>query len=52
MSAPLSATAYQLIAEIVTASEKKLSYLGWAMYGDNNPSHPVHRLNSQEQRRV
>jgi hypothetical protein len=22
------------------------------MYGDNNPSHPVHRLNSQEQMRV
>ena len=52
LSAPLSATAYQLIAEIFTASEKKLSYLGWAMYGDNNPSHPVHTLNSQEQVRV
>src|SRR5262249_64767 len=52
LSAPLSATAYQLIAEIVTASEKKLGYLGWAMYGDNNPSHPTHTLNSQEQVRV
>jgi hypothetical protein len=52
LSAPLSATAYRLIEEIVTASEKKLSYLGWAMYGDNNPSHPVHTLNSQEQVRV
>jgi hypothetical protein len=39
LSASLSATAYRLIEEIVTASEKKLGYLGWAMYGDNNPSH-------------
>jgi hypothetical protein len=46
LSAPLSATAYKLIDEIVAASEKKLGYLGWAMYGDNNPSHPIHKLNS------
>jgi hypothetical protein len=52
LSAPLSATAYRLIKEIVTASEKKLGYLGWAMYGDNNPSHPVHTLSSQEQTRT
>jgi len=52
LSAPLSATAYRLIEEIVMASEKKLGYLGWAMYGDNNSSHPVHTLNSQEQTRV
>jgi len=52
LSAPLSATAYRLIEEIVTASEKKLGYLGWAMYGDNNPSHLVHTLNSQEQTRI
>jgi hypothetical protein len=52
LSAALSATAYRLIEEIVTASEKKLGYLGWAMYGDNNPSHPLHTLNSQEQTRV
>src|SRR6266511_1575683 len=52
LSAPLSATAYRLIEEIVTASEKKLGYLGWAMYGDNNPSHPIHTLNSCEQTRV
>ena len=31
LSAPLSAAAYRLIEEIVTASEKKLGYLGWAM---------------------
>jgi hypothetical protein len=52
LSAPLSATAYKLIDEIVEASEKKLGYLGWVMYGDNNPSHPIHNLNSQEQARV
>jgi len=52
LSAPLSATAYKLIDEIVAASEKKLGYLGWAMYGDNNPSHPIHELNSCEQTRV
>jgi hypothetical protein len=46
LSAPLSATAYKLIDEIVAASEKKLGDLGWAMYGDNNPSHPIHKLNS------
>jgi hypothetical protein len=52
LSAPLSATAYRLIEEIVRASEKKSAYLGWAMYGDNDPSHPIHMLNSQEQTRV
>jgi hypothetical protein len=52
LSAPLSATAYNLIDEIVAASEKKLGYLGWAMYGDNNPSHPIHKLNTCEQTRV
>jgi hypothetical protein len=52
LSAPLSATAYRLIEEIVRASEKKLGYLGWAMYDDNVPSHPIHTLNSCEQTRV
>jgi hypothetical protein len=52
LSAPLSASAYKLIGEIVTASEKKLGYLGWAMYGDNQHSHPIHTLNSSEQTRV
>jgi hypothetical protein len=52
LSAPLSATAYKLVEEILTASEKKLGYLTWAMYGDNDPSHPIHRLNSQERTRV
>jgi hypothetical protein len=52
LSAPLTATAYKLIEEIVTASEKKLRYLAWAMYGANQPSHPIHKLNSCEQTRV
>jgi hypothetical protein len=52
LSAPLSSTAYKLIEEIVTASEKKLGYLAWAMYGANQPSHPIHKLNSCEQTRV
>jgi hypothetical protein len=52
LSAPLSATAYKLIEEIVKASEKKLRYLAWAMYGDNQPFHPIHILDSQEQTRV
>lgn len=50
--ASLSTTAYRLIQEIMTASEKKLGYLGRAMYGENEPSHPIHSLNSQERQRV
>jgi Transposase len=38
--------------EIVAASEKKMRYLGWAMYGANDTSHPIHKLNSCEQTRV
>ena len=52
LSAPLSASAYRLIEEIVRASGKKLAYLGWAMYGDNDPSHLIHTLSSCEQTRV
>jgi hypothetical protein len=52
LSAPLSASAYKLIEEIVMASEKKLRYLAWAMYGDNQPYHPIHTLDSQEQTRI
>ncbi len=48
LSAPLSAAAYRLIEEIVTASEKKLGYLGWAMYGDNDSSHPIHTLRGRK----
>ncbi len=49
LSEPLSATAYKLIKEIDTASEKKLGYLAWAMYGDNQPTHLIHTLDSREQ---
>jgi hypothetical protein len=49
LSEPLSAIAYKLIKEIDTASEKKLGYLAWAMYGDNQPAHPIHTLDSREQ---
>src|SRR5215813_3353434 len=52
LSAPLSSAAYKLIEEIVKASEKKLGYLAWAMYGANQPSHPIHKLNSCEQTRA
>jgi hypothetical protein len=52
LSAPPSAAAYRLIEDIVRASEKKLAYLGWAMYGDNVPSHPIHTLSTCEQTRV
>src|SRR5262249_13120014 len=52
LSAPLSSAAYKLIEEIVKASGKKLGYLGWAMYGANQPSHPIHKLNSCEQTRA
>jgi hypothetical protein len=52
LSVPLSAAAYRLIEQIVVASEKKLGYLAWAMYGGNETSHPFHTLNSQEQTRV
>lgn len=47
LSAPLSATAHRLIEEIVVASEKKLGYLAWVMYGDNNPSHLIHHVPRQ-----
>jgi len=50
--APLSGAAYRLIKEIMAASEKKLGYLGWAMYNGNEPSHPIHSLNPQERQRV
>jgi hypothetical protein len=52
LSEPLSGTAYKLIEEIIKASEKKLRYLAWAMYGDNQPFHPIHTLDSQEQTRI
>src|SRR5262245_35559316 len=52
LSKPLAATALKLIKEITTASEKKLKYLAWAMYGNNQPSHLIHTIHSREQTRV
>ena len=51
-SAPLSQNAQALLKEIGRASESKLRYLRWALYGQNQPQHPVHQLVQQEQQRV
>ncbi len=51
-SAPLSQTAADLLREIETASDSKLRYLRWAMYGNNQPQHPVHTLSAQEVERA
>lgn len=51
-SAPLSKSAASLLKEISAAGDGKLRYLRWAMYGDNMPGHPVHRLTAQEQSRI
>jgi hypothetical protein len=40
---------YRLGKEISRAdSQRKISYLKWAMYGTNCPAHPVHNLPKQE----
>ena len=39
---------YQLEKEIFRADLRKISYLKWAMYGTNCPTHPVHDLPKQE----
>jgi hypothetical protein len=51
-SAPLSKTATALIKEIAGASEGKLKFLRWAMYGNNQPKHPVHQVTSQEKEKI
>lgn len=51
-SARLSRTAHRLIQEINSASDAKLRFLSWALYGNNQPEHPVHTLSNQEQTRV
>jgi hypothetical protein len=51
-SAPLSKTARALLREIVGSSNGKLKFLRWAMYGNNQPDHPVHLLPAQEQELV
>lgn len=37
-----------LLKEVDKASDAKLRYLAWAMYGANQPEHPVHKLATQE----
>jgi hypothetical protein len=51
-SARLSQTAHRLIQEINSASGAKLRFLSWALYGNNQPDHPVHTLSNQEQTRI
>ena len=51
-SAPMSRTAADLLKEIETASDGKLRFLRWAMYGNNQPQHPVHKLSAQEVERI
>ncbi|MEP7338460.1 MAG: hypothetical protein ABI977_12050, partial [Acidobacteriota bacterium] len=51
-SAALSKTATELLNEITKASDGKLRYLRWAMYGKNQPQHVIHQLPAQEQERI
>jgi hypothetical protein len=51
-SARLSRTAADLLKEVEKASDGKLRFLRWAMYGNNQPQHPIHKLASQEQERI
>jgi hypothetical protein len=52
MNARLSPEAYKLIRKIDRASEAELRYLSWALYGNNAPQHPVHKLPTQEVTRI
>jgi hypothetical protein len=52
MNARLSPEAYKLIREIDRASGAELRYLSWAIYGNNVPEHPVHKLPTQEVARI
>ncbi len=47
-----SQNAQVLLKEVRKASNGKLRYLAWAMYGSNQPEHPVHKLASQEKAAV
>lgn len=51
-SARLSNTARELLGKIAKASDAKLRFLRWAMYGKNQPQHVIHRLPAQEQERI
>lgn len=43
---------YALEKEISRADSRKIGYLKWAMYGTNQPAHPVHNLPKQEVQRA
>jgi hypothetical protein len=47
-----SAALYRLEKEIGAADSRKIGYLKWAMYGANQPAHPVHSLPKQEVQRA
>jgi hypothetical protein len=47
-----SAALYCLEKEIGAADSRKIRYLKWAMYGANQPAHPVHSLPKQEMQRA
>lgn len=47
-SARPSAALYRLEKEIRAADSRKIAYLKWAMYGKNQPAHPIHNLPKQE----
>src|SRR5262249_23661812 len=43
-----STQTHALLKEVNKASDAKLRYLAWAMYGNNQPEHPIHKLASQQ----
>jgi len=47
-----SSALYRLEKEINQADSRKIGYLKWAMYGVNQPAHPVHSLPKQEVQRA
>lgn len=42
----------QLTREIETARARKLTFLRWAMYGQNRPDHTIHRLPRADRARI
>ena len=51
-AAPVSRTAAALLDEIASASNGKLRFLRWAMYGKNQPNHAIHQLPGQEAEKI
>jgi hypothetical protein len=39
---------HALLKEIRRANDARLRYLAWAMYGNNQPEHPIHQLPAQD----